>query len=141
MPHARVHVRLGALDVVVQVVAEVLDVADRRGGDVGLGEVPGEEDEGDVADVVRLDEVGEVPQLEGRVARGVEDLGRALDGGEAAGVDEFLGGWRKRSIRYVGWSERYGIRTWRKTFPKILSVSSLNTVEKCTVTRSKAAWM
>ena len=43
MTHPRVHVRLGALDVVVQVVSEQLDVRDRRRG--GLrGEVAGEQD-------------------------------------------------------------------------------------------------
>ena len=84
------HVCLGALDVVVQVVAEVLDVADGPVRDLGIGEVSREEDEGHVADVVCLDQTGEVAKLERGVAGRVEDLGRALDGGEAPRVDEFL---------------------------------------------------
>ena len=84
------HVRLGALDVVMEVVAEELDVRDRLRGDVRVREVAGEEDEGDVADVLGGRGQGEVPDLQGRLAVRVEDLGRGLDGGEAAGVDEFL---------------------------------------------------
>ena len=88
--HTRVHVRLGALDVVVQVVAEVLDVADRCVCDVGVGEVAREEDEGHVADVVCLDEAGEVTKFEGRVASCVEDLRGGLDCGQASRINEFL---------------------------------------------------
>ena len=90
--HARVHVRLRALDVVVEVVAEELDVRDRLRGNVRVREVAREEDEGDVADVLGGRGQGEVPDLQGRLAVGVEDLGRGLDGGEPAGVDEFLRG-------------------------------------------------
>ena len=75
---------------VVQVVTEILDVADRRVRDLRVGEVPREKHEGHVADVVCLDQTGEVTELERGVASRVEDLGRALDGGEAPRVDEFL---------------------------------------------------
>ena len=40
------HVRLGALDVIVEVVPEELDVRDRRVGDVGLFKVTWKEDWG-----------------------------------------------------------------------------------------------
>lgn len=63
VPHARMHVRLRALDVVVQIIAEVLDVADGTVGDVGLREVPREQDKGDVADIVSLFEAREMPEL------------------------------------------------------------------------------
>ena len=42
--HARVHVGLGALDGVVQVVAEQLDRVDARVCQVGVGKVPGGQD-------------------------------------------------------------------------------------------------
>lgn len=44
LPHPRVHVSLGALDVVVKVVAEELDLGDGRKGDFGGRKVAGEED-------------------------------------------------------------------------------------------------
>lgn len=61
--HARVHIRFGALDVVVKIVTEVLDETDRSVGCFGVGKVTGKEDERDVADIVRLCETREVPEL------------------------------------------------------------------------------
>jgi hypothetical protein len=51
------HVCLGALDVVVQVIPEELDVRDggRRG--CGVGEVAGEQHEGHVACIIGVSEV------------------------------------------------------------------------------------
>lgn len=47
------HVCFGALDVIVQIVAEELDVGDRGVGNVRFVKVPWEEDESNVADVFR----------------------------------------------------------------------------------------
>lgn len=66
---------------VVQIVTEQLDVADRRFGDRGVGEVPREEDEGDVADILRVDQPSDVSDLKRGIASSVEYLWSALDGG------------------------------------------------------------
>lgn len=61
--HARVHVGLGALDVVVQVVSEELNVADCGRSNVRVGEVPREENKGNVANVLRIDEARDMTDL------------------------------------------------------------------------------
>lgn len=48
------HVCLGALDVIMQVVAEVLNVANGAVRGVWIGEVPRKKNEGDIADVFGL---------------------------------------------------------------------------------------
>lgn len=84
------HVRLRALDVVVEVVAEELNVRDRQCRDLRLREVAREEDEGDIADVFGVVQPLQVSDLERRFARGVEDLRRSLDCGQSPGIDELL---------------------------------------------------
>ena len=64
---------------VVEVVAEELDMRDRRIRDERVREVAGEEDEGDVADVLGVVETGEVPDFERGCAGRVEHLWCALD--------------------------------------------------------------
>ena len=125
---------------VVEVVAEKLDVGDCGVRDRLVREVAGEEDEGDVADVVRVAQAGQAADLERRVAVREEDLGRVLDLREAARVDEFLIVTRIRiSTSTLHSPGRSKARTCKNTLPKILSVSSLNTVLNITVTRSGAA--
>ena len=116
-------------------------MADCRGGNVGIGEVSGKEDEGDIADVFRVDEARNVANFERGLPSGVEDLRGTLDGWESAGINEFLGEERVQSLNRLGRWTKGGRNTWRKTLPKILSVSSLNMVENMTVTRSGDAWM
>jgi len=76
--HARVHIRFGALDVVVQVVAEELDVRDGAGRGE-RGEVPREEHEGDVADLIRVAQAGDRPYFKRRFAVGEEHLRSVLN--------------------------------------------------------------
>lgn len=90
MSHTRVHVRLRTLDVVVEVIAEVLDVADGRFGDGGVGEVTGEKNKCHVANILGLCKTREVAEFQGRVPGGVEDLWRALDRGQTSCVNKFL---------------------------------------------------
>lgn len=90
MSHTRVHVRFGTLDVVVEVIAEVLDVADGRFGDDGVGEVTGEKNKCHVANILGLCKTREMAEFQGRVPGGVEDLWRALDRGQTSCVNKFL---------------------------------------------------
>lgn len=64
----------------MKVVAEELYVADRGRGDSCVGKVPREEDEGDVADVLRVRETREVTNFKRRDAGGVEYLWSTLYG-------------------------------------------------------------
>ena len=79
MAHTRVHIRLGALDVIVKVVAEELDVRDRARRDERVRKVAREEHERHVADVLRVLQPGQVPDLERRRACRIQHLRRALD--------------------------------------------------------------
>lgn len=65
------HVSLRAFDVVVQVVAEVLDMADGRVRDDRIGKVTREQDEGYVAHIIRLSKVGKMTKFKGRIPGGV----------------------------------------------------------------------
>lgn len=56
---------------IVEVVAEELDVRDGGRCDGGVGEMAREKDEGDITNVFRIAETGKVAYLEGRVAVGV----------------------------------------------------------------------
>jgi hypothetical protein len=69
--HARVHVSLGTFDVIMQIVAEQLDVGDGRGRHIRVGKVPGEQDECYVANVFRRLESWDTAQFQRRVAIGV----------------------------------------------------------------------
>lgn len=77
---------------VVQVVAEILDVTDGRICDCLIGEVAREQDESDIADVIGLCQTGEMTKLKGWVSGGIQNLRGALNCREASGVDEFLQG-------------------------------------------------
>lgn len=101
-----------------------------------VAKVAREEDEGDVSGVFCVLQAGKVSEFERGFAVVVENLRGVLAGGLTTGVDEFL---RCCQIGKDDRQEKDG--TWRNTFPNILSVSSLNCVEKITVTRSAAARM
>lgn len=75
---------------VMEVVAEELDVADGAGGDGGASKVAGEENEGDIAHVLGAVEALHIADLERRVTIRVEDLRCVLDVREATGIDKFL---------------------------------------------------
>ena len=142
-------IRLRRLDMVMEIVAEGLDMGDGLGAPLRR-EMSREEYEGYVADFVAgvvcggggVVEVRDVCEFEGRVVA-EEDLGSVLDGA-AAGVDEFLfskhGSAFSLSLRAI---YIYGrdLRTCKNTLPKIRSVSSRNIVLKITVTRSWLALM
>ena len=96
-PHPRMDIGLRRLDMVMEIVAEGLDMGDGLGAPL-RGEMSWEEHEGHVADFVAgvgggdggggVVEVRDVREFEGRVVA-EEDLWGVLDGA-AAGVDEFL---------------------------------------------------
>ena len=144
-------IRLRRLDMVMEIVAEGLDMGDGLGAPL-RGEMAWEEHKGHVADfitgVVVVGggggvEVGDVCEFEGRVVA-EEDLGGVLDGA-AAGVDEFLFS-KYDSAFSLSESHIYiymwrDLRTCKNTLPKIRSVSSRNIVLKITVTRSWLALM
>lgn len=54
MPHPTMHIRLRALDVIMEVVPEQRDMRDGLGRDGRRGEVAGEENESDVANLVAV---------------------------------------------------------------------------------------
>jgi hypothetical protein len=74
----------------MEVIAELHEAGDGLPAAVGRVEVAGEEDKGDVAHILGRREVGQVPDLEGRLPERVDDLGRGLDGWQFSGVCEFL---------------------------------------------------
>lgn len=83
------HVRLGTLDVIVQIVAEELDVGDGRRCNTGC-EVSGEQDERHIASIFRVPQSGNVPNFKRWLAGGIEDLRGVLNRWLAPGIDEFL---------------------------------------------------
>ena len=121
----------------MKIIAEQLDVRDRSSRNVGVGEVAWEEDEGHVANVIRVSEAVDVSDFERRVPVGEENLGRVLDLRQPTRIHEFLHDPIGTRTSY----ERCIRHTWRKTFPNMRSVSSRKTVENMTVTRSWAAWI
>lgn len=90
IPHPRMHIRLGTLDMIMQVITEQLNMRNRPTRHRSVGKVPREQHECDVSCVVCAPQVWEVADFERGVAVGVEDLGGVLDGRLTAGVDEFL---------------------------------------------------
>ena len=92
VPHSRMHIGLRAFNVVVQIVTEILDMTDCRERDLGVGKVTREQNESNIANVFSLCEIWEVPELERRVSRRIEDLWCALNSRESSSVDEFLEG-------------------------------------------------
>ena len=115
----------------MEVIAEQLDVRDCSSRNVGVGEVAWEENEGHVTNVVRVSETRNMSDFERRVPVGEENLGRVLDLRQTTRIHEFLHDLSTRTSH-----ERCIRHTWRKTFPKMRSVSSRKTVENMTVTRS-----
>lgn len=75
---------------VVKIVAEELDVRDGSGSDVGIGEVAREENKGHVANVFRVPQTGDVPDLQRGLPVCEQDLGRVLDLRQPARIHEFL---------------------------------------------------
>jgi len=90
--------------------------------------------EGDISPVLAVLEPWQVPDFERRLAVRVHDLRRILQAVQPSRVDKLL----HVSSRL---DSEAGQLAWRKTRPYTLSVSSLNTVLKMTVTRSWLAWM
>lgn len=78
---------------IVEVVTEVLDVADGRLRNSGVREMTREQDEGHIADILGLSQVGQMLKFQRGVPSCVEDLRRALDGRETSGIDKFLACW------------------------------------------------
>lgn len=66
---------------VMQVVTEVLYMADGGFRDYGIDEVPREQNEGDIANIIRLNEIGYMRKLKGRVPGGIQNLWSALNRG------------------------------------------------------------
>lgn len=75
---------------VVEEIAKELNVTDGGSGYIGIGKVPWEKDKGDVTDIFRVCETRKMSDLERGFSCGVEDLGSALYGWEATGINEFL---------------------------------------------------
>lgn len=88
--HSRMHVCLGALDVVMKVVTEQLDVRDGGGCDVCVGKMARGQDECDIADLLRRFQTCEATEFERWVAIVVQNLRGVLDSGKSTRVDEFL---------------------------------------------------
>jgi len=78
MPHPRMHVSFGALDVIVQIVSEELDMRDRFRCLCWFIEVAREENESDITDVFSGGKV-QMSDLERRFFRRIQDLRRSLD--------------------------------------------------------------
>src|SRR6266403_2438025 len=97
-----------------------------------VGEVPWKENKGHVADIIRVSETRDVSDFERRVPICEENLWRILDLRQPPRIHEFL------HTLFCAWTnhERCIRHTWRKTFPKMRSVSSRKTVENMTVARS-----
>lgn len=68
MPHPRMHVCLGALDMIVQVIPEELDMGYSTRCDRTVREVAGEEDESNVADILAVAQAWEVTNFKWRIA-------------------------------------------------------------------------
>jgi len=149
--HLRVNEGLGALDVIVEIITEGLDQADGP-LTVFLGGVAREQHEGDEGNVLAALETLDVLELDGGVAGVEQNLGRVLESGLTPSVNEFLITITTtitiKSCMKKGQGqgqeddeeEEEEMHTWRKTFPKTSSVSSLKQVEKNTVTLSFWAW-
>ena len=90
MPHTRVHVSFGTLDVVVQVVTEELNMANCAGGDIHVCKMTREEDKCYIANIFRVNEAGDMANLQRRITRGVQYLRCTLDCRQSSGIDEFL---------------------------------------------------
>lgn len=90
MTHARVHVSLAAFDVVVEVVAEQLDVRDRVIRHIRLRKVARKEHKSDISNVFGIPQPWHVSDLERRIAISVEYLGSVLDAGLTSSIYEFL---------------------------------------------------
>lgn len=88
--HTRVHVSFGTFDVIVQIIAEQLNMGDGGRRHIRIGEVSGKQYKRHVADVFRRLEPRNASQLQRRIAVRVEDLRGILDGRQATSINEFL---------------------------------------------------
>lgn len=84
------HVCLGAFDVIVQIIAEQLNMGDGGRCHIWVGEVSGEQHERHVANVLGRFESWDAPEFQWRIAISVKHLRRVLDGRKPASVNEFL---------------------------------------------------
>ena len=75
---------------VVQVVAEQLDVRNRRGTHVWVLKVPREQHKRDETRIIGARQTGHLTDLERRLAVRVQHLRRILDRRLSASIDEFL---------------------------------------------------
>lgn len=75
---------------IVEKIAEELDVRDGSSRNVGIGKVPREENKGHVADVIRVPETRDMSNLQWRVPVRKKDLRRILDLGQPTRIHEFL---------------------------------------------------
>ncbi len=91
---------------VMEIVAEELDVGDRRIRDDCVSEMAGKEDEGDIADGVGIVQPRQVSDFKRGLARGIEDLRSALDCGQPPSVHKLLHG--EATLNDCGRKEREG---------------------------------
>jgi len=75
---------------IMEVIAEQLDVRDGPSRNIGVGEVARKENKGHVADIIRVSETRDVSDFERRVPVCEENLGRILDLRQSACIDKFL---------------------------------------------------
>src|ERR1700733_849240 len=75
---------------IMEVMAEHLDVRDGPSRNIGVGEVARKENKGHVADIIRVSETRDVSYFERRVPVCEENLGRILYLRQSARIHKFL---------------------------------------------------
>ena len=90
MAHTRMHVSFRAFDVIVQIIAEQLNMGDGGRCHIRVGEVSGEQHERHVTDVFRRLEPRNTTQLQRGIAIRVEYLRGVLNGRQATSINKFL---------------------------------------------------
>jgi hypothetical protein len=76
--------------VVVEVVAEELDVGNGGRGNGRIAKVAGEQNEGHIADIISNAQAGDVSDFKRRIPARVKYLGRVLNGGLPPSIHKFL---------------------------------------------------
>lgn len=84
------HIRFRALDVVMQIVTEQLDVRDRRRRHIRPRKVTGEQYKGDMTRILRIPQACNMTDFKRWVSIGVKHLWRILNRGLPASINEFL---------------------------------------------------
>ena len=84
-------------------------MTDRAVRNIWVGEVPWEQDEGDIANVFSLRQARKMPQLEWRVPCAIQDLWGALDRRQSSSINKFL--------RVIGRLMKQAQRTTRANAP------------------------